>query len=281
MKQIPISGNTAITGILGFPVKHSMSPAMHNAAFRKLSLDWAYIPFEVDPSNIAAAVAALKALHIRGVNVTVPHKETVIKHLDAIDPLAKKIGSVNTIVNEGGKLKGYNTDGPGFIKDLTDHGFSPKGKTVLVVGTGGAGRAIAHTLSYHGAKIVYLFDTDTARAKKLAGKVAGAIAVSRDELVAAAKTASLLVNATPIGMHTGDALPLPKEALHTGLFVYDIIYNRPTRLVLTAKKMGLETCNGLGMLLNQGMLAFEKWTGRKAPVTLMKQTLLDQMGGKA
>jgi shikimate dehydrogenase len=281
MKNIQISGKTTITGIFGFPVKHSMSPAMHNAAFKKLSLDLAYLPFEVHPAKIGQAVASLKALNIRGVNVTIPHKESVLEHLDSVDPLAKKIGSVNTIVNENGKLTGYNTDGPGFLKDLKSHGFSPKGKTILIVGAGGAGKAISHTLSHNGAKKVYIFDIDTVKLTKLVKHIPCGVAVAAAGLVAAAKESSLLVNTTPIGMHSGDALPLPKDSLHKGLFVYDIIYNRPTELVRTAKKMGLKTCNGLGMLLNQGVLAFEKWTKRKAPVKLMEQTLLSQLGGKA
>jgi shikimate dehydrogenase len=188
---------------------------------------------------------------------------------------------VNTIVNDSGKLTGHNTDGPGFLKDLIEHGFSPKGKVVLLAGAGGAGRAIAHTLSKHGAKKIYIFDSDASRAKNLSKNVSGAVAVTSNGLKAAAQDSSLVVNATPIGMHAGEGLPLPKDALHKGLFVYDIVYNRPTELVFAAKNMGLKACNGLGMLLNQGVLAFEIWTGKKAPVKIMHSTLLKQLGGIA
>jgi len=254
---------------------------MHNAAFKHLGLDIVYLPFEVAPEALKNAVDGIRSLGLLGVNVTIPHKENVIEFLDAMDPLARKIGSVNTIVNDGGKLTGYNTDGPGFLKDLKEHGFSVKSKTALLVGAGGAGRAIAHTLSHNDAKKVYIFDTDTLRAKKLAKSVRGGVAVSAARLISVSKVSSLLVNTTPIGMHSGDGLPLPKEALHKGLFVYDIVYNRPTELVSTAKRMKLDACNGLGMLLNEGILAFEKWTGRRAPEKIMHQTLLKQLGGKA
>lgn len=272
-KSQTINGETRITGLFGFPVKHSLSPAMHNAAFHHLGLNYVYVPFEVTPENIPAAVASLRSLSLSGVNVTVPHKETVIPHLDRIDPFARAVGSVNTIVNKNGKLTGYNTDAPGFVKDLKSHGFNPEGKTVILLGAGGAGKAVAAALSKAKARRIYIANNIEKQSSVLAHRTPRAVylplAVWKHKLA----EADLLVNTTPVGMHAGDAPLATAAELKRSLFVYDVIYNRETELIKAAKKAGCRCADGLGMLLHQGALAFELWTGKPAPVEVMRKAL--------
>ena len=273
-----ITGKTRITGIFGWPVRHTLSPAMQNAAFEELDFDAVYIPFEIAPARLKEAVSALRNLEIIGVNVTIPHKEKVIPFLDKVDPLAKRIGSVNTIKNNNGKLSGYNTDGLGFLKDVRSKGFNPKGKTAILVGAGGAGKAVAETLSWAGAKKIFVTDKFEAQAKKLAGKVKKASFVPFKKWKNEAKYSDILINATPVGMKKDDPTMIEPVFLKKGLFVYDLVYNRKTRLIQDAKKKGLKAFNGLGMLLNQGTAAFEIWTGRKAPVKIMEKALRAAIG---
>ena len=268
-----ISGKTNITGIFGYPVKHTFSPSMHNAGFENLGIDFVYIPFEVKPEALNAAVKGIKAQNIRGVNITIPHKQAVIKYIDNIDPLAKKIGSVNTIVNTNGRLTGYNTDGAGFLKDLIEHKVNPKGKVVMLLGAGGAGRSVACTLSFHGTKKILISDKDEKKAKTLAQSVKNAVYIPFKSFQDKIKESSILINATPIGMREGDPSPVKENYLHKDLFIYDVIYNTKTMLLKTSEKKKLKSCNGLGMLLYQGVLAFEKWTNKKAPVKTMKKAL--------
>lgn len=274
-----ISGLTKIAGIFGFPVRHTLSPAMHNAALQALKLDFAYLPFEVDPASLGAAVEGIRAMNLRGVNVTIPHKETVMKFLDAIDPLAKKIGSVNTIVNNNGKLTGYNTDGIGFLRDIENNGFNPKGKTAVLLGAGGAGRAVAAVLSWAKLKKLYITDMDEAKAKALARRITNAEFVKFSGWKYKANSVDLLINATPAGMHKGPA-PIKSGELKKNIFVYDLVYNRRTELLAEAKKAGAKCCSGLGMLINQGAAAFELWTGKKAPILIMRKALLKQLRKK-
>lgn len=266
-----------LTGIFGYPIGHTLSPAMHNAAFRQLNLNCVYVPFEVKSEELGKAVDSIRTLNISGVNITIPHKENVLKYIDKIDPLAKKIGSVNTIVNKNGVLKGYNTDGPGFIKDLAEHGIKPGNKTVLLVGAGGAGRAIATILSLSGAKTIYITDKDEQRAKKLSKFVKNSKFERFDDFKKIMKSIDILINATPVGMHDNDPSPVPFEYMNKNIFIYDVIYNRKTKLLEYAKKIKASHSNGLGMLLNQGALAFELWTDKKAPVKIMKNALLKAM----
>ena len=271
-----ISGSTSVVGIFGYPVKHSLSPYMQNAAFGALKLDFAYLPFEVKPGQLREAVNAVRALGLRGVNVTIPHKESVIRFLDALDPLARRIGSVNTIVNSNGSLKGYNTDAIGFIKDLKNKGFNPSNKTVMLVGAGGAGRAVASALDWAGAKNILITDMQESRARALAAGIKHAEFVGFSNWKSKTGAAALLVNATPAGMRPGKPLAAAGE-LTKNIFVYDLVYNRRTELLKEAGKAGAKCANGLGMLLNQGAAAFELWTGRKAPVDLMRRTLLKNL----
>lgn len=269
-------------GLIGYPLGHSVSPAMHNAAFKELGLDWEYAPFEVDPKDLAEALSGMRALHIAGFNVTVPHKEAVIPLLDEVTELARVIGAVNTVINREGRLTGYNTDGAGFLESLKeDAGFDPKNKKAVILGAGGASRAVAVSLAEAGAKSLVLTDIESDKAAKLAKYVdsyfktacVAAKAVGR-ELQSAIDQADLLVNTTPVGMHPKtEASPLEASIrLHSKLLVYDLVYNpAQTKLLKLAKTSGCRNCSGLGMLVRQGALAFTLWTDQEAPVELMRQ----------
>ena len=278
-----INGKTKVVGIFGWPVEHTFSPPMHNAALAHLNLDYVYVPFAVNPEKVGAAVDGIRGLGLAGVNVTIPHKSAVIPYLDRIDEAARLIGAVNTIVNDNGTLTGYNTDAPGFVRSLEqDGGTAPQGKRVLILGAGGAARAVSIQLALAGAAEV-VFSTRVAR--KSAGlqniitrstnaKVSEAIwgDVTSAEL---AKT-DILINSTPLGMHpnTGVMPPVDLTALPDTALVCDLIYNpRETLLLQKAREAGLRTLNGLGMLLYQGAIAFELWTKNGAPVEVMREAL--------
>lgn len=275
-----ISGQTKITGIFGFPIAHTLSPAMHNAAFNALKLDFVYLPFEVQPRDLSKTVEAIRCLGLRGVNVTIPHKKNVMRFLDKIDPLARRIGSVNTIVNKNGFLTGYNTDGSGFLKDIIEKGFNPKGKTALLLGAGGAGYALAAILSINGAKKIYITDYQTSRATELSKRTPRSHVIPLDTWKENIPDSDILINATPAGMHSGDPLIVKSSELGKNIFVYDLIYHRRTELLHAAAKAGLAHSNGLGMLLNQGSLAFELWTEKRAPTEVMRRALLKALKNK-
>ena len=275
-----ISGTTAIYGIFGHPVEHTFSPGMHNAAFTAIGLDGCYVPFAVRPEDLASAVAAIVPLGLRGMNITVPHKEKVIPFLDALTDDARLIGAVNTIEVRDGRLIGHNTDGRGFLRSLREEtGLRPKGKTFLMVGSGGAARAVCFNLALAGAGTLLLHDIDTAKAKKL-GRAVQAATMTRVTVLDAAglrkqaPDADCLINATPLGLKKDDPLPLSRDLMGKGQLVCDLVYNPPdTRLLRTARSRGAGTLRGIGMLLYQGVIAFEIWTGKKAPVTVMKRAL--------
>jgi len=270
-----ITGRTTVCGVIGDPVDHSMSPAMHNAAFRKLGLDYAYLPFRVLREDLGRAIAAVRALHIRGLNVTIPHKVAVMPLLDRLDPLAERIGAVNTIVNQSGVLTGYNTDAGGFRRPLDERKVDLRGKMVAMIGAGGAARAIAFALAESGARLIVLNRSDRNLAE-LCGRLAGAgveaAKLDIPNLKSAIARADILVNATSVGMTPAiDETPVPMELLRRGLVVYDVVYNpQRTRLLTDASAAGAKTIGGLDMLVWQAALALEKWTARPAPVTVMK-----------
>jgi shikimate dehydrogenase len=271
-----------IVGIIGYPLGHSVSPAMHNAAYKELGLDYEYIPFEVEPEDLKEALPGLRALHIAGFNVTIPHKETIIPLLDDVTKLAATIGAVNSVVNQEGKLIGYNTDGPGFIESLDeDAGFEPEGKRVVVLGAGGASRAVSIMLAEVGAASITIADLIEEKAKKLAEyandlsktKCTGT-AMNGKALKNEIEHADLLVNATPIGLYPKiNDSPLPAGIkLNKKTLVYDLVYNPvETKLLKTAKQAGCRTCSGLGMLVRQGAIAFTVFTGEEAPVETMRR----------
>jgi shikimate dehydrogenase len=284
-----ITGKTRICALIGDPVEHSMSPAMHNAAFEKLGLDYVYLPCHVRAEHLAAAVGGLRALNFRGFNVTIPHKVTVIPLLDSLDPLAEKIGAVNTVVNDDGKLCGYNTDAEGFLRGLLSRGIRPEGKNTVILGAGGAARAISYTLAENGARLTVLnrkLELDWAedivrRLYEDLGNDARVGELNESQLASALESADILVNATSVGMSPdNDATIVPTGLLRAGMLVFDIVYNPiKTRLLQDAEKARAETISGVEMLAWQGALAFEKWTGRTAPLDLMREKAVAMLVG--
>lgn len=267
-----ISGKTRIVGLFGYPVDHSLSPAMHNAAFAHLNLDYCYVAFPVRPDLLGDAIRGIKALDLRGVNVTVPHKEKVIPFLDEVSEEAAFIGAVNTILNSGGVLTGYNTDGRGFMESLSEAGIAVEGKSVLIIGAGGACRAVSYYLSGKAANL-FLFDIDDARLGRLVTDLAAIRSnVNRMQDLDALLDIDVIINATPLGLKETDPLPVNASLLTERLTVCDLIY-KETPLLKAASGKGCKTLNGLGMLLHQGVLAFEIWTGVKPPVDVMRRAL--------
>lgn len=259
-----ITGSTKLAGLFGYPVSHTISPKMHNAAFKYLGLDIVYIPFSVHPKDLETAVKALPALGFIGINVTIPHKQTIMKYLDVITPSAKMIGAVNTILVKGKKLIGYNTDGIGFVRSLKN--YSLKGKTMFLLGAGGAGRAVAIQSKLNGLKRIFIADKLTGRARGLARRCRGTVVANIRE---ALRESDIIVNATPIGLRPDDPVSIPAEWIPKGRLVYDLIYN-PEKTKLLKKVKGI---NGLGMLLYQGASSFEIWTGKRAPIGVMRRAI--------
>jgi len=277
-----ITGSTRICGIIGDPVEHSMSPVMHNAAFEALGLNYVYLPFRVHREGLKAAISGMRALNIAGLNVTIPHKMAVIPLLDKLDLLAGRIGAVNTIANENGELAGYNTDASGFLQALRAQGVESEGKRIVILGAGGAAKGISFILAEAGASLVILNRT-LYRAKELASQIAQdcqrkieAMTLNEANLKRAFDRADILVNTTSVGMTPDvDRSPVPGNLLGSRLVVSDIVYNPlETRLLREAKAAGARTIDGLDMLVWQGALAFEKWTGQKAPFEIMKQAAI-------
>jgi len=294
-----------IYGLLGFPVKHSFSPAMHNAAFKALKIHAEYRLFEVKPEDLQGFLLGdilVKDIHgnstfsndILGFNITIPHKVKAKEILSEAFPshgekeLFHNIevsGAINTVKRVGPKLKYRNTDVPGFSRSLKqDLRFNSKGKSVLLIGCGGAGRAAIASLSWKGAytKKIYVYESDrdvvrSARNHFLQFPFMKKILefISVEQISNTLKECHLLVNASPLGMHEGDVSPVKRELLarNKELSVYDVVYNRQTQLITDAKSLGYPAASGLGMLLYQGIMSFEYWTGKKAPEAIMKDAL--------
>ena len=280
-----MSTKIGLCGIIGDPIEHSMSPVMHNAAFEKVGLDYLYLPFRVKKEELGKAIDGMRALNIRGFNVTIPHKVSVMQFLDELDPLAEKIGAVNTIVNDEGFLKGYNTDAAGFLQALLERGIEPRGKNVVILGAGGAARATSFVMAERGASLAILNRTlDKARecADRIARLFQGeaeALQLSRENQTAALSKTDILVNTTSVGMSPStDETPVAADLLFPSLIVCDIVYNPvETRLLREAREAGTETVDGVDMLVWQGALAFERWTGRKAPIEVMRKELIEAL----
>ena len=279
MKDKVISGKTKLCGIIGDPVEHSISPSMHNAAFKKLGLDYLYLPFHVRPENLRRAMEGMRGLNICGVNITIPHKIEVMQYLDAVDPLAAKIGAVNVVVNNGGLLQGFNTDAEGFLQPLLEKKVDPRGKKAVILGAGGASRAIAYILSERGADITILNRTSgkaiqfIEAVSQTTGKIMGTMELNEMNLSVVMAVADILVNTTSVGMSPDSNETLVTRALlRPGMVVADVVYNpSKTRLLLEAEKAGAVTIGGMEMLVWQGALSFEKWTGLKAPLEEMRK----------
>ncbi|MEN6371508.1 MAG: shikimate dehydrogenase [Armatimonadota bacterium] len=283
-----VSGKTKVLGVFGHPVGHSLSPVMHNAVIESLGLNYVYVPFDVTPENLTQALCGVCALGVSGVNVTIPHKEAVIELLDEVAGDAREVGSVNTIVNIDGRLTGMSTDGAGFLRSLEESGFSPEGKTAVVLGAGGSGRAVTFALAKAGAEVT-VFSRSLTKAERLAedirslGRECGAGDISRLQTLCSGLEADLLVNCTPVGMYPDiGKTPVPAEALRRGMVVYDLVYNPvKTALLEAAEAAGAQTVNGLDMLVYQGALSFKIWTGIEPLIHTMKAALMKRLGSSS
>ncbi len=267
-----ISGGTRVAGVIGDPIRHSLSPAIHNAAFAAVGLDWVYVGFEVPAGGAARALEGMRALGLAGLSVTMPHKADVAATVDELTDDAAALGAVNCVVPVEGRLVGHNTDGAGFVATLRDdHGWDPEGRTALVVGAGGAARAAIRALADAGAAAVLVANRTPSRAHEAAalagpvGQVAG---------VDVAGDVDLVVNATPVGMRGADAgtSPIDTDRLHPGQLVVDLVYGSGvTALVARARARGADADDGVGMLVHQAAIAFSLWTGCPAPLAVMQR----------
>jgi len=285
LKKNSITACTQVFCIIGHPIEHTMSPVMHNAAIQDLGLNSVYLAFDVLPNRLKTAIKGMKALDIRGINVTMPYKQRILKFIDELDPLAEKIGAVNTIKNEDSILIGRNTDATGGKNAILNAGFELSGKNILILGGGGAARALSFVLADEVNKIVIINRT-IKRALKLAielQKYSGINVIAKhlnfDILKEEIKNIDLLINTTPIGMYPKiDESPIPAELLHKDLFLFDIIYNPlKTKLMHDALENGCKVIGGLDMLISQGALAFEWWTNKKPNLELMKNTVIKHL----
>lgn len=279
-----INGKSRVLGIIGHPVGHSLSPVMQNAALAACKLNYVYVPFDVHPDNLADAVKGLRSLGVAGFNVTIPHKSSIMPLLDDLDESAQSACAVNTVKNEDGRLIGYNTDGDGLVRSLAeDLEYSPGDGDIVIIGAGGAARGAVASLCRAGVGRIIIFNRTPARAVELVESLQAGhcnteilIAADSSELKSYMKKASLLINTTSVGMNQ-DMLPfvdlgdMPNNAK-----IYDMVYSPAvTPLLRQACEMRLRAVNGLGMLVGQGELAFQIWTGILPPSGLMKSYLLN------
>ena len=271
--------NTKLVGLLGNPLGHSFSPAMHNKAFETLGLNYFYLPIEVTAEDLPTVAAGIARMNFAGYNITIPHKIRIMDCLDAIDPLARAIGAVNTVIVENGRTTGYNTDGEGFVQSLeTETGIAVGGKCYLIIGAGGAARAIAMTLASRGAQKIFLCNRTEQKAHDLVAEINTKVnpcseVVAREpaRIGAAVRQADVLINTTSVGMHPDeDRMPIDGDLIPNGLIVSDIVYNPArTKLLQVAESKNCRVVPGLGMLVYQGAEAFRKWTGAEPPVDVM------------
>lgn len=286
--MIPITGYTQLTGLLGSPVKHSISPMMHNTGFQALGLDFVYLCFDVNEETLEDAVKGFRTLHVKGFNLTMPNKNKILEYLDELSPAARLIGAVNTVENREGKLIGHNTDGIGFMRAVREQDIDVAGKCITLMGIGGAATAICTQAALDGAGRIYVFARMTSkylprmkelirRLKKETGcEILLCDNEDKDRLKKSLRESVLLVNATSVGMapdEEGCILP-GKDYLHEGLAVGDIVYNPwETRLLRMAKEAECKGFNGYAMLLYQGAEAFRIWTGKEMPVEVVREKL--------
>ena len=275
-----ITGATRAAGVIGDPVRHSLSPRLHNAAYRALGLDWVYVAFEVPDGATKHALDAMRALGLAGLSVTMPHKTAAAAACDELTADAEILHSVNTVtLAADDRLIGDSTDGEGFLRSLLDAGHDPAGATVLVLGAGGAARAVALALARTGARVIVC-------ARRLEAADAAARLVRGDtapwsDRAAVAGAAAVVVNATPVGMG-GDDLPLPLDALHEGHLVVDLVYHPlETALLQGARARGATVIDGLGMLVHQAALQVERWTGRAPPVPALRAAAVRALGTRS
>jgi shikimate dehydrogenase len=275
--QPAINAATRLCAVLGSPIAHSASPAMHNAAFAALGLNWRYLAFEVNPKNLRAAIEGAKAMNFAGLNLTVPHKLLAVEMMDELDESAKKWGAVNTIHFDNARAIGFNTDADAIITALReDLKMELSGSKVLLLGAGGAGRTAALKLASEKVAELFLVNRTEVKAEAVAGEIMEHFPFTKVAVGFPKSAVDLVINATSLGLKPDDASPLDEKqfSLKQTRVVYDMIY-RPaeTKLLATAKKSGCKTANGLGMLLHQGAKAFEIWTGKPAPLDVIRRAL--------
>lgn len=285
-ERLAVNSETVLYGVFGDPVRHSRSPIMLNRAFAASGINAVYTAFHVKPESLGDAVRGVRSLGMGGVNVTIPHKVDVMKYLDEIDETARTAGAVNTVVNRGGALVGYNTDGIGYVRSLKEEtGIRLEGARILMLGAGGASRGVGHALSKEQPERIIIANRTQERAADLAKELSGfaeteSIAWERIDHIKG--DVDIIVNTTPIGMHPGvDAMPLHPAGIRPGTVVSDLIYNPlETKFLLAARVAGAVTHGGLGMFVYQGAYAFEYWTGVSAPVEAMREAVLETFGVK-
>lgn len=275
-----INNETKLIGLIGHPVAHSKSPQMHNTMFDNLDLNYKYFAFDVQQNQLEQAIEGVKALNISGLNVTIPHKVNVMTYLDEISDEARAIGAVNTIVNLDGKLIGYNTDGQGYVRSLIEEtGINIEGKKIIILGAGGAARAISYTLSKQLIAELIIANRNLEKAKQLQHILEQNVStnvISYDEIKSYIEEVDIVVNTTSIGMHPRiDQSPINKERINSNHLISDIIYNPlETKLIKDAIQQGAQVHTGLGMFIYQAVIAFEKWTGVSPNPKVMRQSVL-------
>ena len=281
-----ITGSTNIVGLIGNPVEHSFSPQMHNAAFKALNLDYAYVAFDVNPANLKTAISGAKSLNIKGFNVTIPHKINVINYLNTLDDIAKLIGAVNTI--DFKNLKGYNTDGIGAIKAIEEID-SVKNKNIVIAGAGGASRAISFYLAKYGADKITILNRNIDKAKNLANDILNSNLIediktdSISQINDYLNDSDILINTTPVGMspNINDKPIATADNMHEDLIVFDAVYNpNETVLLKEAIKANAKPVYGIKMLLYQGAESFKIWTGQNPPIDVMEEILIKTLNLK-
>ena len=281
-----VTSKTKVICIIGNPIEHSMSPTMHNAIIQKLGIDLVYLPFKVIPKELSNAINGIRALNIKGANVTIPHKISVMKYLDQIDSIARNIGAVNTIKNEGGKLTGRNTDGEGFIESIRESGYDLKNKKIVLFGAGGAARACAFYLAKYAGELT-IVNRSNPNMNNLISKLKAEYKIQinginrskSEDIKKEISKSDMLVNATSVGMFPNVNESIVKSSwLYPNLFVVDVIYSPiRTKLLQEASSIGCKILSGIEMLVNQGAIAFEWWTGIAPDKKLMKQIVLNKL----
>ncbi|MGI5859914.1 MAG: shikimate dehydrogenase [Tepidanaerobacteraceae bacterium] len=283
--MVKIDAKTRIIGLLGHPLGHSFSPAMQNAAFEFIGLNKLYIPIEVTPNNLGDVVKGISKMNFDGFNVTKPYKVNIIKYLDEVDDLAKIIGAVNVVTIKNGILKGYNTDGNGFIRSFEEEiGISVDGKNIFIIGSGGASRAISMTLAIKGAKTICICNRTYEKAVDLSEDInknikrcSIPITMNCSDMENALDDIDIIINTTSVGMFPDtEKIPIDEKLLHKRFIVSDIVYNpRKTKLLKAAEKKGCKTVSGLAMLVYQGAESFKLWTDMEPPVEKMFNAIND------
>jgi shikimate dehydrogenase len=280
-----ITGKTRICGVIGDPIEHSLSPTMHNAAFKEIGLDLVFLAFKVTPDQVENAVKGVRSLNILGLNVTMPHKNKIISYLDKLDPTAEYLKSANTILNANGLLTGFNTDGTGAMQALLQNGTDPNGKKMLILGSGGAAKAIAFAAARTTDQIVILNRTPNKSQEfaknlnhTLKTKIEGD-ALTSQSIEKNMQDAQIIINATSVGMQPHDKISLiPPKLFKQTQTILDIVYNPiETKLLNDAKKAGAKTVNGVEMLIHQGAASFEIWTNKPAPIEAMRKAITNQL----